>query len=221
MTPRLKAMRQVPLDEAEHRHLLDFARMGLGLADVAPNASREVIIARLRGLGHEVVWLADIEQAETPTAIAARAGADGEDRTDPATERWVQLSIAPQKDIATGQRIDDTVYISINDRSAALPRGVPFWCAEIFFVHLKKYCVVHRLTQAPRNADGTAGKIHRYTEDRYHVDFHKYGGVLRDNPTPEGWIEGERVVGPDGHVPPEVLLSHRRRSGLGAHPGMM
>lgn len=206
--PRVQAMREVPIDKADTQQLVDFASLGLGLK-FGGVPSRDQVISQLRSLGKETIWLADVEMPDMPAA-APEQHQEREDRTDPATEEWVQITVDPAIDISTGQRIDDTVDLAVNERSVSLPRGIPVWCAEIFYVHLKQSCVYRRLAQEPKRPDGRAGQVNRFNEGRFSVHFHKYGGVLKDNPTPKGWRRGERVYGPDGHVPPEVIMSHRQ-----------
>ena len=210
--PRLPKMEQVPIEQVEYSLLVEYSKQALGL-DVGNAPTEEHLHAQLRSLGKESIWLA-VRTEEVQAAPVARSqeaqGADPEGCTDPAKERWVQCTIDPQIDISTGQRIDDTVDMAVNERSVSLPRGVPVWCAETFYVHLREYCTIRRMTQMPKNPDGTAGKIQRFDESRYSVHFHKYGGVLRENHVPQGWVKGERVYGPEGFVPPEVMLSHQR-----------
>ena len=211
--PRVKAMRRVPLAEAPFRQMVEFAKLGLGL-ELGPSPSREAVAAKLGELGHEFVWLADVEGMEgAPLAPQMEALPDDEPRTDPETERWVFFQIEPEIDFETGQRRDSTVPMSVNQRSVAFPRGVPVWGSEIFYVHLTQNCVEKRYAQHAANDDGgPPGKRYSYEQPRFNVRFIKYGGVLMENPVPQGWREGERVYGPDGHVPNEVLVSHRQQA---------
>ena len=206
--PKLKAMRQLPLDEADHRQLLDFAKLGLGL-DVGPKPTSDKLKVQLRGLGHESVWVADLE-IEAPLPVAGAEEDDSAPRTDPETERWVLANIDPEVDVSTGQRVNSTVDMSVNGRTAHLPRGVPVWMGEIFYAHLKHSCVEKKFSQdAASGPDAPPGTRYHFYKPRFNVRFVKYGGVLLENPTPKGWREGERVIGPEGHVPHEVLMSHR------------
>ena len=203
---RTTAMREVPLEEARFAQVLEFARKGLGL-DVGPNPSKEKVYAQLVALGREAIWVADLEVVDALASDPVEV--EGEPRTEPDTERWVQFTVDPETNLETGQMIDSTADCSINGRSVSLPRGVPVWCAEIFYVHLTQYCVERRMTQErSRPGEGRPGRRHSFDKQRFTVHFHKYGGVLRENPAPVGWRKGERVYGPDGHVPPEVLTSH-------------
>ena len=176
---------------------------------------------KLKGLDINMIWVAQIDPGEMPLPGEDAPEADAP-RTDPETERWVFMQIEPEIDLESGQRRDSTVPMSVNDRSVALPRGVNFWCAEIFYVHLTDYCVEKKYAQDQTSpSEGAASKRYSFEQQRFGVKFLKYGGVLRENPTPKGWREGERVYGPDGHVPVEVLLSHQhqpdhRRQSAGA-----
>ena len=203
-------VKSVPVEKASHRELVLFAREALGL-DIGSNPTRDSVASKLIELGHDPIWVSNAPEPEAPLEADAPEEA-GEYRTHPDEERWVYFRLPPERD-ADGKPRDSVVPVSVNDRSAVLPRGRPVWAAEIFFAHLKTSCVEERWAQDSASAaDGQRpGVLYSYNEPRFDPQFIKYGGLFRDNPVPTGYRKGDVVVGPDNHVPPEVLRAHLER----------
>ena len=200
-------VRAVPLDQATHQQLVYFARTSLEL-DVGSRPTRDAVVSKLMELGHDVIWVSAAPEGPEPLPVG-EVPQPGEHETHPDRERWVHMRIPPEKD-PDGKPRDSVVPVAVNDRIAVLPRGKPVWAAEIFYAHLKTSCVETRYAQEA-GEEGRPGLIYSYEEPRFEVQFIKYGGRMKDNPIPEGYVKGDVVVGPEGFVPTDVVRSHLER----------
>lgn len=201
-----------PIAEATATEIRHYAEYALGMNLPVASSKENLIQILAREKVHEV-WVVDVASILRgrldSDALAAQAPDPNDHIYDPERERWVLMMIEGETDLSTGRRTEASVDLSVNDRQVSLPRGEPIWCAELFYAHLRESCVELRQEQdLTASTTGEAPKRRYYVKPRFSLSFFGYGGVLKDHPVPQNWRPGQRVFGPEGHVPVEVRTSH-------------
>ena len=189
------SLQKIPLEKATHAQLQEFAEIA-GVEGLTEGMRQPEGVAALRALLATAGNASGIYVATPNIALAATqplAGSMIDDIFDPENERWIRLSIQPD-DAGEEAMSNGSVYVSVNNDSAHIPRGEIIVMREILFRHLQVREVRWYQNQ---HASGMArGKRHSKIVDRYPMSVYGAVGLVKDGP-PE-LQEGDLLVAPGG-----------------------
>ncbi len=152
-----------PISEATRDELLSYARLALGMQDLAGNISRDAV------LSHVVTALGSADatiEVATPDAPSLQAGiapgAATPPRAAPADEPMVSLTIHEGRD-EDGKR---PVFVAVNGRGILLPRG------QKITIKWKYFHVLENAVQTHFSPNLSTGEVTETSAPLYPYNVH-------------------------------------------------